>query len=108
MSKVQFLHVDRDIKFDTKGKYFDLQAGEEEIDLISKVEDTKGKTGEKGEMRVTNLRLMWISSQKADTNLSTFNAFVIFLFFFEGLGLNCVKDLFIRNANSVIKGSTQV
>jgi hypothetical protein len=94
MTKTSFLYVDREIKFDCKTKYVQLQPGEEEIDLIPQVEDTKGKTGEKGEMRITNLRLLWISKQKHDVNLS--------------LGFNVIKDLFIRNANSVIKGNTQV
>lgn len=85
--------MDRDLKFDIVQKLVNLQPGEEDIDFIPNIEDTKGKIGEKGDIRITNLRFLWISKDKPNTNLS--------------LGLNCIKDLFIRNANSVIKGTTQ-
>jgi Bardet-Biedl syndrome 5 protein len=81
MSKNAFTHLDRDIKFDVVAKLVQMQPGEEEIDLIPQIEDTKGKIGEKGEMLVTNMRLLWISKDKANTNLSIYSK--IYFIFFE-------------------------
>ncbi|KAA6392312.1 MAG: hypothetical protein EZS28_012161 [Streblomastix strix] len=91
--KTNFVQVDRELKFDIGNELQALQPGEEQIDLIPKIEDTKGSNGEEGFLRVTNLRLLWISKENDETNIS--------------MGHNCIKDLYIRNANSVLKGNAQ-
>ncbi|KAK2959151.1 putative BBS5 protein [Blattamonas nauphoetae] len=84
---------DREASFDLDKNRIRLQNGEEEVDYIPQIEDVKGGSGDRGALRVTNLRLIWLSSDDASTNIS--------------IGYNCVKDLFIRNANSAIKGKTR-
>ena len=46
--------------------------GEFEIDSINAVEDTKGNTGERGAVSITNLRLVWCAHKDPRTNLSKF------------------------------------
>ena len=41
---------DREIRFDVKLKDLNLRKGEFEIDHLKGVEDTKGNTGDKGEL----------------------------------------------------------
>lgn len=63
------------------------------IDSINSVEDTKGNNGEKGQLQVTNLRVIWISHRLSHTNLS--------------IGYNCVSNISIKAVKSRLKGSTQ-
>ena len=44
--------------------------GEFQIDSMNSVEDTKGNNGERGELMITNLRMVWYSSRSRKTNLS--------------------------------------
>jgi len=44
--------------------------GEFQIDSMNSVEDTKGNNGERGELMITNLRMVWNSSRSRKTNLS--------------------------------------
>lgn len=67
--------------------------GEFEIDSINSVEDTKGNNGAKGQLSVTNLRIIWCSHKDPRTNLS--------------IGFNCVLRVNIRTANSRLRGNTQ-
>ncbi len=62
-------------------------------DSINSVEDTKGNNGEKGQLIVTNLRIIWQSHRMAHTNLS--------------IGYNCVSSISIKAVKSRLKGSTQ-
>lgn len=61
---------DREIRFDVPSIQLHLRRGEREIDTINAVEDTKGNNGEKGQLSVTNLRILWISHKSQTTNLS--------------------------------------
>ncbi|VDM67957.1 unnamed protein product [Strongylus vulgaris] len=47
-----------------------LVPGEIQIDRMDMVEDTKGNNGDRGVMRVTNLRLIWYASSMPRINLS--------------------------------------
>lgn len=68
------------------------RAGEKLIDSISQVEDTKGNTGELGNMIITNLRLIWFSEANQRINLS--------------VGFDCILSTEIKETNSAIKGTS--
>ena len=55
------------------------------------VEDTKGNNGDQGDLRISNLRLVWISKKTRKTNIT--------------IGFNCVTAISIREANSRLKGA---
>ena len=84
---------DRDIKFDVNPSLLDLRKGEFLIDRMGRVEDTKGNNGESGELVVTNLRILWIASRRARTNLS--------------VGYNSIVSINIKSASSRLRGRTQ-
>ncbi len=92
MAADPFWH-DREIRFDIKYEYLELRKGEFLIDSMRQIEDTKGNNGENGELQVTNLRLLWISSANLRTNLS--------------VGLGAVVSINIRTANSRLRGNSQ-
>lgn len=67
-----YVWQDREIRFDIL--YNDLQCRESEfeIDSISNIEDTKGNNGERGQLIITNLRMIWTSLKNPRVNLSKF------------------------------------
>lgn len=67
-----------------------LRPGEQEIDFIDKVEDTKGNNGDSGKLYITNLRLLWISSVKNRINLS--------------IGYKCIVSINTRRTQSKLRG----
>mmetsp|Transcript_19154 Transcript_19154/g.49072 ORF Transcript_19154/g.49072 Transcript_19154/m.49072 type:complete len:342 (-) Transcript_19154:1644-2669(-) len=71
----------------------ELRRGEFRIDRLNSVEDTKGNNGDRGELIVTNLRLIWLCHKSKKTNLS--------------IGYNCVISINIRTTDSRLKGKTQ-
>ena len=83
---------DREIRFDVSADELEPRKGEYAIDHMNQVEDTKGNNGERGELRITNLRLVWWSSRKARTNLS--------------IGYSSVISINIRQAQSRLRGAT--
>lgn len=89
----EFIWQDREIRFDVPFSQLKPRRGEEEIDSINSVEDTKGNNGEKGALSVTNLRLIWVCRKTPKTNLS--------------IGFNCVVSITIRTTHSQIRGNTQ-
>ncbi|KAH7815039.1 putative tubulin epsilon chain [Monocercomonoides exilis] len=93
MKEEDFIQFDREIRFDIPASQLKCINGEEEIDFIPQVEDTKGNNGEKGGLKVTNLRIIWFCQNDPSLNLS--------------IGHDCVKDMYIRTADSVLKGATQ-
>ncbi|CAN7944737.1 unnamed protein product, partial [Ixodes hexagonus] len=72
--------------------------GEEQLDKLCAVEDTKGNSGDKGKipcictgtLYVTNLRIIWQSNARARVNLS--------------VGFNCVTGVSTRTVNSKLCG----
>jgi Bardet-Biedl syndrome 5 protein len=71
-------------------RYLALRKGEFLIDTLSSVEDTKGSTGERGQLTLTNLRLFWQSHSRARSTIS--------------IGLGCVQSLAIKSATSRLRG----
>lgn len=84
---------DREIRFDIPFNQLSTRRGEVEIDTINAVEDTKGNNGDKGQLSVTNLRLIWVSHKDPRTNLS--------------IGHSCILSTNIRTASSKLRGNTQ-
>ena len=64
------------------------------MDSINSVEDTKGNNGDKGNLLITNLRLIWFDDKDQKINLS--------------IGYFCVVNIEIKVTNSgAFKGNTQ-
>lgn len=84
---------DRDIRFDVLISQLDLRRGESLIDTMDSVEDTKGNNGERGELVITNLRLIWWSHKNRKTNLS--------------VGYNSMISINSRSTTSRLNGDTQ-
>uniref|UniRef100_A0A1B0CHY0 Putative bardet-biedl syndrome 5 protein n=1 Tax=Lutzomyia longipalpis TaxID=7200 RepID=A0A1B0CHY0_LUTLO len=51
---------DKDIKFDVPNQQDRLRGGENILDIISNIEDTKGNIGDVGRLMITNLRIIWL------------------------------------------------
>uniref|UniRef100_A0A158P6E8 Bardet-Biedl syndrome 5 protein homolog n=1 Tax=Angiostrongylus cantonensis TaxID=6313 RepID=A0A158P6E8_ANGCA len=68
-----------------------LVPGEVQIDRVDMIEDTKGNNGDRGVMRVTNLRLIWYASSMPRINLS--------------IGYNNITGLQSREVISRIRGT---
>ena len=83
---------DREIRFDVMTSMLKVRKGEEEIDSINSVEDTKGNNGHRGFLVVTNLRLIWASHKQPTTNLS--------------IGFNCITGISIKSTSSRLRGGT--
>ena len=54
-----YLWQDREIKFDIDKYDLAERPGERVLGYFDPVEDTKGNNGQRGFMRITNLRLIW-------------------------------------------------
>jgi hypothetical protein len=107
--------------------------GEFQIDSMNSVEDTKGNNGERGELVITNLRLMWWSTRSRKTNLSAPARpsapacyapsyrrdqlrsgwcsrvvwCMVLRWFRSGIGYNCIVSLNIKVAQSRLRGNSQ-
>ena len=88
-----YIWQDRDIRFDTPPSELLLRRGEILVDAINSVEDTKGNNGDRGQLTVTNMRLMWRSHKTSRTNVT--------------IGYACVSSVKIKTASSRLRGSTQ-
>ncbi|WKX99520.1 hypothetical protein Q1695_014419 [Nippostrongylus brasiliensis] len=64
------LWQDKEIRFDVDHRMLRLVPGEVQIDRVDMVEDTKGNNGDRGVMRITNLRIIWYASSMPRINLS--------------------------------------
>ncbi|CAK1594152.1 unnamed protein product [Parnassius mnemosyne] len=84
---------DREVLFDLPFSYLRLRPGEKIFDRIEPIEDTKGNSGSKGRMVVTNLRIIWHSMSSPRINLS--------------IGLNCIISTSTKVVNSGLRGTTQ-
>ena len=83
---------DREIRFDVPPVSLEARKGEFTIDSMNSVEDTKGNNGERGELFITNLRMIWYAARSRRTNLS--------------IGYNCIVSLNIKTAQSRLRGNT--
>eukprot|EP00347_Sterkiella_histriomuscorum_P021470 403333868 len=88
----EFCWQDREIRFDVPISQLQPRKGEQIIDSINSVEDTKGNNGDKGSLLITNLRLIWFSDQNQRINLS--------------VGFECILNTEIKETNSLTKGET--
>uniref|UniRef100_A0A1I7TMJ9 Bardet-Biedl syndrome 5 n=1 Tax=Caenorhabditis tropicalis TaxID=1561998 RepID=A0A1I7TMJ9_9PELO len=61
---------DREIRFDVDHKLLRLINGEVQVAKVENVEDTKGNNGDRGTMRVTNLRLIWHAASMPRINIT--------------------------------------
>ncbi|XP_026332343.1 Bardet-Biedl syndrome 5 protein homolog [Hyposmocoma kahamanoa] len=84
---------DREVLFDLPFSYLRLRPSEKIFDRIEPIEDTKGNSGTKGRMVITNLRIIWHSLSSPRINLS--------------IGLNCVVSTSTKVVNSGLRGTTQ-
>ncbi|GAV03274.1 hypothetical protein RvY_13722-1 [Ramazzottius varieornatus] len=87
------LWQDKDIRLDCSKEQLKLRNGESLLDKLDSIEDTKANTGERGTLYVSNLRLIWISSQLARVNIS--------------LGYNCISNVSIRSTVSKLRGHVE-
>ncbi|KAK8789222.1 Bardet-Biedl syndrome 5 protein isoform X4 [Amblyomma americanum] len=90
MSDSEGLWQDREIRFDISNQDLRYGAGEDQIDRLTNVEDTKGNSGDRGTLYVTNLRIIWQSHARPRVNLS--------------VGFNCVTGISTRTVNSKLCG----
>eukprot|EP00906_Rhabdomonas_costata_P036240 RCo050880 len=84
---------DSEILFDMSAEKFELRRGEFEIRSIDNIEDTRGHSGQKGRLLVTNLRIIWSSQKNPRDNTS--------------IGHNCVTSIDIRKTYSRLRGQTE-
>lgn len=89
-TKNEPLWQDRDVRFDVPLPELKFRTGEHVIEYFSKVEDTKGNTGEEGKLTITNLRLIWQSKVKPRINLS--------------IGLGCISSITNRSIHTKLRG----
>ncbi|KAG5484892.1 hypothetical protein LSCM4_07665 [Leishmania orientalis] len=84
---------DREIHFDAAASVLKLRENTEYVyAAFENVEDTKGNNGHSGTLLVTNLRLIWSSSQRKLVNLS--------------IGYYCVQKLTVQEVESRLAGGT--
>ncbi|XP_013790289.1 Bardet-Biedl syndrome 5 protein homolog, partial [Limulus polyphemus] len=84
------LWQDRDIRFDITPQELQLRHGEIMIDKLEAVEDTKGNSGDRGKLFITNLRMIWQSHSRPRVSLS--------------VGWSCVTSISSRTVNSKLRG----
>ena len=70
MAEQNLVWQDREIRFDVPFSSVEFRPGEFLIDSMNSVEDTKGNNGDRGELSITNLRIIWWSHRQRKTNLS--------------------------------------
>ncbi|OWR48509.1 putative Bardet-Biedl syndrome 5 [Danaus plexippus plexippus] len=92
-SKRGIVWEDREVLFDLPFSYLKLRTGEKVFDRIEPIEDTKGNSGMKGRLVVTNLRIIWHSLTSPRINLT--------------VGLNCFMSTSTKVVNSGLRGTTQ-
>jgi Bardet-Biedl syndrome 5 protein len=78
-----FIWHDREIRFDVAMKQLSMTAGEQIVDSMNDVEDTKGNNGDRGCMIITNLRMIWFCEKDKHINLT--------------IGFDCVLGLEIKD-----------
>ena len=91
--KSELLWQDLEVKFDEKSEFLEVDGGEYLIDIMPSVEDTKGNNGESGELKITNLRLIWICAKNKGINLS--------------IGYSMVISIKVNSIDSVLRGKTE-
>eukprot|EP00056_Hartaetosiga_gracilis_P004112 m.71571 g.71571 ORF g.71571 m.71571 type:complete len:132 (+) comp11708_c0_seq5:66-461(+) len=81
---------DCSVLFDVSSSRLQVDKGEEIVDSLDNVEDTKGNNGVKGRLIVTNLRLIWQCDPKPSVNLS--------------IGYGTISKIFVKMVKSKLHG----
>jgi len=84
------LWQDREVRFDIEPEEVKERPGEEFLAILNPVEDTKGNNGMRGILKISNLRVVWITPRTNSLNLS--------------IGLKSVVDVKKKNAQSKLRG----
>ncbi|KAK4318630.1 hypothetical protein Pmani_010377 [Petrolisthes manimaculis] len=87
------LWEDRDVRFDITPQQMKMRAGEHVIDKLDAIEDTKGNSGDRGRLLISNLRLIWHSQTTPRVSLS--------------VGFNCIINITTKTVNSKLRGLTE-
>lgn len=88
--EARFIWQEREIRFDIAMAQLALFEGEQIVDSMNYVEDTKGNNGDLGSIIITNLRLIWFCDTDKHINLS--------------IGYDCIISSDIKNVNSILRG----
>lgn len=83
---------DREIRFDVPIAQLNCRPGESVIDSLSQVEDTKGNSGQQGNLIVTNIRMIWFAEKNQRINLT--------------VGYDCILTSELKDSSSAVKGNT--
>jgi Bardet-Biedl syndrome 5 protein len=88
---------DSEVRVDCSKSSCALRRGEVLIDSLDSVEDSKGASGERGRLMVTNLRLLWVCHASPSHNVS--------------IGWECMaagrSGVAVKSAHSRLRGSLQ-
>uniref|UniRef100_A0A1I7SGP5 Bardet-Biedl syndrome 5-like protein n=1 Tax=Bursaphelenchus xylophilus TaxID=6326 RepID=A0A1I7SGP5_BURXY len=84
---------DREIQFDVDQRQLKLIPGEYLVERIENVEDTKGNNGDRGILRITNIRLIWHAVNSPRINLS--------------IGYNNIHGVTTRILKSKVRGHAE-
>ena len=88
--EADFIWHDREIRFDISMKQLSMHPGEQIVDSMNDVEDTKGNNGDKGCLIITNLRFVWFCDKDRHINLS--------------IAYDCILSNEIKDVQSILKG----
>ncbi|VDN05120.1 unnamed protein product [Thelazia callipaeda] len=84
---------DREVRFDLDPRLLHLIPGEYLVSRINGAEDSKGNNGDKGILRVTNLRLIWYANTASRINLS--------------IGYGTINGVTTKLAKSKLRGNAE-
>uniref|UniRef100_A0A6M2DCI0 Putative bardet-biedl syndrome 5 n=1 Tax=Xenopsylla cheopis TaxID=163159 RepID=A0A6M2DCI0_XENCH len=93
MSDFVLVWEDREVRFDIPYSLLKLRSGEKLMDRMDAVEDTKGNSGDKGRLLITNIRLMWHSYATPRINLT--------------VGYNCIINISVKTVISKLRATTE-
>nr|CAD7405702.1 unnamed protein product [Timema poppensis] len=85
------LWEDKEVRFDVPLTQMRMRPGENLLDRMDPIEDTKGNGGDRGRLVITNLRIIWHSLTLPRINLS--------------IGLNTVINVTTKTVNSQLRGT---
>lgn len=88
----EVLWQDREVRFDAPRCDLVFKNGEVNFKLLENVEDVKGNNGDKGDLYITNLRLLWISKCLMRNSLS--------------IGFSCIINIGFKNVSSKAAGKS--
>jgi len=88
-----YLWHDREIKFDIDKYDLAERPGERVLGYFDPVEDTKGNNGQRGFLRITNLRLIWEAHKAYRVNLS--------------IGFKAILNMNQKSVRSKLRGNVE-